>query len=149
MESGPGNIFWLKIEKTQKIHDFRPKKRGVIFLPPPPPQLPQKSGFQVRGVGGDALDNWGMCLLDKIMILQGVKLTIQPLGVGHANRPKKAQKGGYVAFSPTYAYLALIQQPLRGDFHVPLDSLSIWVLKYPYCHQMITQTHPRGNGRFS
>ena len=21
------------------------------------------------------------------------------------------------------------------------------VLKYPYCHQMITQTHPRGNKR--
>ena len=31
------------------------------------------------------------------MILQGVKLTIQPLGVGYANRPKM---GGYVAFSP-------------------------------------------------
>ena len=34
------------------------------------------------------------------MILQGVKLTIQPLGVGYANRPKKAKTGGYVAFSP-------------------------------------------------
>ena len=34
------------------------------------------------------------------MILQGVKLTIQPLGVGYANRPKKARMGGYVAFSP-------------------------------------------------
>ena len=42
------------------------------------------------------------------MILQGVKLTIQPLGVGYANRPKKAQMGGYVAFSPIYACLALI-----------------------------------------
>ena len=30
------------------------------------------------------------------------------------------------------------QWPLRG---------SPWVLKYPYCHQMITQTHPRGNRR--
>ena len=37
-----------------------------------------------------------MRLLDKIMILQGVKLTIQPLGVGYANRPKKAQNGGGV-----------------------------------------------------
>ena len=27
--------------------------------------------------------------------------------------------------------------------------VSPWVLKYPYCHQMITQTHPRGNGRVS
>ena len=34
------------------------------------------------------------------MILQGVKPTIQPLGVGYANRPKKAKMGGYVAFSP-------------------------------------------------
>ena len=43
------------------------------------------------------------------MILQGVKLTIQPLGVGYANGPKKAQNGvGYVAFSPIYACLALI-----------------------------------------
>ena len=42
------------------------------------------------------------------MILQGVKLTIQPLGVGYANRPKKAKMGGYVAFSHIYACLALI-----------------------------------------
>ena len=32
------------------------------------------------------------------------------------------------------------QWPLRG---------SPWVLKYPYCHHMITQTHPRGNRRAS
>ena len=37
------------------------------------------------------------------MILQGVKLTIQPLGVGYANRLKKAQNGRYVVFSPIYA----------------------------------------------
>ena len=53
------------------------------------------------GPGGSGpKTHWGMRLLDKIMILQGVKLTIQPLGVGHANRPKKAKMGGYVAFSP-------------------------------------------------
>ena len=34
------------------------------------------------------------------MILQGVIPTIPPLGVGYANRPKKAKMGGYVAFSP-------------------------------------------------
>ena len=39
------------------------------------------------------------------MILQGVKLTIQPLGVGYANSPKMAKMGGYVAFSPIYACL--------------------------------------------
>ena len=32
------------------------------------------------------------------------------------------------------------QRPLRG---------SLWVLKYPYCHQMITQTHPTGDKRIS
>ena len=32
------------------------------------------------------------------------------------------------------------QWPLHG---------SPWVLKYPYCHQLITQTHPRGNERVS
>ena len=30
------------------------------------------------------------------------------------------------------------QWPLRG---------SPWAFKYPYCHQMITQTHRRGNQR--
>ena len=53
------------------------------------------------GLGGSGpKTHWGMRLLDKIMILQGVKLTIQPLGVGYANRPKKVKMGGYVAFSP-------------------------------------------------
>ena len=88
---------------------------GVIsstFLTPPP--LPQKPKKWVSS-GGGGLDgsgpktHWGMCLLDKIMILQGAKQTIQPLGVGYAKRPKKAQKGGgYVAFSPMYACLTLI-----------------------------------------
>ena len=38
------------------------------------------------------------------MILQEVKLTIQPLGVGYANRPKKAKMGGHVAL---YGYIRL------------------------------------------
>ena len=79
---------------------------GVIsstFLTPPPP-LPQKPKKWVSSGGG--LDgsgpntHWGMCLLDKIMILHGVKLTIQPLGVGYAKRPKKAQKGGVCGVFP-------------------------------------------------
>ena len=37
--------------------------------------------------------HWGVLLLDKVMILQGVKPTNQPLGIGYANRPKKAQNG--------------------------------------------------------
>ena len=32
------------------------------------------------------------------------------------------------------------QRPIRG---------SLWVVKYPYCHQMTTQTHPRGDKRVS
>ena len=95
---------------------FDPKKGGLIFSTfltpphPPPPLKPQKSGFQVGGgLGGSGpKTHWGMRLLDKIMILQGVKRTIQPLGVGYANRPKKAKMGGYVAFSHIYACLALI-----------------------------------------
>ena len=43
------------------------------------------------------------------MILQGVKQTIQPLEVGYANRPKKAQKGGVSDIFPyIHAYVALI-----------------------------------------
>ena len=97
---------------------FDPKKGGVIFLdifdppltpptPPTPPSKPEKSGFQVGGVWGGSgpKTHWGMRLLDKIMILQGVTLTIQPLGVGYANRPKW---GGMWRFPHIYACLALI-----------------------------------------
>ena len=112
----PETLFQLKIEKNQKIHDFRPKKGGVIFFgifaPPPPPTSLKTSKKWVSsggGLGGSGpKTHWGMRLLDKITILQGVKLTIQPLGVGYANRPKMAKMGGYVAFSPIYACLALI-----------------------------------------
>ena len=38
------------------------------------------------------------------------------------------------------AWARWAQWPLRG---------SPWALKYPYWHQMITQTHPRGNRRVS
>ena len=34
------------------------------------------------------------------MILQGVKLTIQPLGVGYANSPKMAKMGGVCGVFP-------------------------------------------------
>ena len=87
---------------------FDPKKGGGHFLTPPPrppPHLPQnlkKVGFKWGGgLGGSGpKTHCGMRLLDKRMILQGVKLTIEPLGVGYANRPKKGQNGGYVAFPP-------------------------------------------------
>ena len=105
------HFFTSKLKQNQKIHDFRPKKGGGHFLTPPPhlPQNLKKVGFKWGGLGGSGpKTHWGMRLLDKIMILQGVKLTIEPLGVGYVNRPKKAQNGGYVAFSPIYACLALI-----------------------------------------
>ena len=83
---------------------FDPKKGGS-FLPPPPPHLPQnlkKVGFKWGGVlgGSGPKTHWGMRLLDKIMILQGVKLTIQPLGVGYANSFQKGQNGGVCGVSP-------------------------------------------------
>ena len=82
---------------------FDPKKGGVI-PPPPLPQNLKKVGFKWGGFGGVRTKNsLGMRLLDKILILQGIKLTIQPLGVRYANSPKMAQKGGFVAFSPTPA----------------------------------------------
>ena len=110
------HFFGSKSKKTKRFMIFNPKKGTVIFstfltppptppTPPPPPHLPQnlkKVGFKWGGSRGGSgpKTHWGMRLLDKIMILQGVKLTIQPLGVGYANRPKKAKMGGYVAFSP-------------------------------------------------
>ena len=103
------HFFGSKSKKAKRFVIFDPKKGGVIFLnpppqPPPPPHLPEnlkKVGFKWGGLGGSGpKTHWGMRLLDKIMILQGVKLTIQPFGVGYANRPKKAKNGGYVAFSP-------------------------------------------------
>ena len=80
---------------------FNPKRGGQFFdIPPPPtPSQPQKSGFQVVGSRASGpKTQGGMHFLDKIMILQGV----QPIEVGYANSPKKAQKGGYVVFSPIY-----------------------------------------------
>ena len=90
---------------------FDQKKGGVIFFdifdspphPPPPPSVKTSKKWVSSGggLGGSGpKTHWGMRLLDKIMILQGAKLTIQPFGVGYANRPKKAKMRGYVAFSP-------------------------------------------------
>ena len=108
--------FMIFDPKKGKIHDFRPKKGGVDFLTPPPAPPPslktsKKWVSSGRGWGGSGPKaHWGMRLLDKIMILQGVKLIIQPLGVGYANGPKKAQNwgGGMWHFPHIYACLALI-----------------------------------------
>ena len=56
MEPGPGNTFSAQNQKNQKIHDFRPKKRGVVFwtfLTPPPPSLKtSKKWVSSGGVSG-------------------------------------------------------------------------------------------------
>ena len=69
----PKTLFQLKSKKNQMINDFQHKKGGYIFDPHPTP--PQKSGFQVGEVWGasDQKLIGGGCLLDKIMILQGVQ----------------------------------------------------------------------------
>ena len=105
---------------------FDPKNGGVNFFdifdpptphppPPPPPHPPTSLKTSKKwvssggGLGGSGpKTHWGVRLLDKITILQGLELTIQPLGVGYANRPKMAKMGGYVPFSPIYSCLALI-----------------------------------------
>ena len=55
------------------------------------------------------------------MILQGVKQMIQPLEVGYANSPKKAQKGGM--WFGVFPCIRLPGLDLRGDFQVSLNSL--------------------------
>ena len=83
---------------------FDPKKGGVVFstlLTPPPHRLAtslkksKQVGFKWGGgLGGSGpKSHWAVHLLDKIMILQGVKQTIQTLEVGYVNRPKG---GGYI-----------------------------------------------------
>ena len=101
------HFFGSKWKKIKRFMIFGQKLGGgglSTFLTPPlkSPKKRVSSGGG-GGLGGSGpKTHWGMCLLDKIMILQGVKQTIQPLGVGYANSPKKAQKGGYVVFSPIY-----------------------------------------------
>ena len=53
------------------------------------------------------------------------------------NSPSKSNFG---AFGGPMARATWAQRPPRG---------SPWVLKYPYCHQMITQTQPRADRQVS
>ena len=65
---------------------------GVHFFDPPPhlPQNLKKVGVKWGGLGGSGpKTHWGMRLLDKTMILQGVKLTHVHCGTG-------VQAGGHV-----------------------------------------------------
>ena len=96
------HFFGLKSKKTKRFIIFNPQKGGSFFDPPPISLKTSKKWVSSRGGGGGSgpKTHWGMRLLDKIMILQEVKLTIQPLGVGYANRPKKAQNGGVCGVFP-------------------------------------------------
>ena len=71
-----------------------------------------------RWGGGDENEkiHWGIIFSPKMMVLQGVRHPVPYLGVSYVNDPKKS--GG-------------IWRPC--------------LLKYPYCHQIITQTHPEGD----
>ena len=91
MESGPGNSFPAQNrKKTKRFMIFDQKKGGGSFFdatPAPHPTLPlqtsKKVGFKWGGGGAGGpgpKTHWGVCLLDKIMILQRVELTIQVLG---------------------------------------------------------------------
>ena len=103
MESGLGNTSSAQNrKKTKRFVIFDPKKGGSFFDPPPTSLKTSKKWFQVGGVGGGSgpKTHWEMRLLDKIMIFQGVKLTIQPLGVGYANMPKKPKMGGVCGVFP-------------------------------------------------
>ena len=105
----PETLFRLKIvKKTKRFMIFDPKKGESFFRHPPPPPRPPSLKTSKKwvssgegGLGGSRpKTHWGVHLLDKIMILQGVKQTIQPLRVGYANRPKKAQNGGVCGVFP-------------------------------------------------
>ena len=97
MELGAINTFLGSRSKKTKIFMIFDLKKGGgsdIFAPPPPhpPSKAPNSGLQVgAGAGGGGgsgpKTHWGMCLLDRIMILQGVKQTIQPLEVRYRMGP--------------------------------------------------------------
>ena len=60
------------------------------------------------------------------------------MGLGNrlCNAIEPPTNSSFEAFGGAMAWARLAQWPLCG---------SPWVLKYPYCHQMIIQTHLRGN----
>ena len=80
MDSGPINTFLARNQKNQKLRDFQPQKGGAtfstFFSPNPPSKKWVSSGGGPRGVPTkNSFYHWGMCLLDRIMILQGAKPT--------------------------------------------------------------------------
>ena len=125
---------------------------GGSLFDPTPLSKAQKSGSQVGGgggLGGRDQNSLGDAFIGQIMILQGVKLTIQPLGVGYANRPKEAQTGAVCGVFPYIrACVALIQQPLRGD-SMPLASPPRREANSQPISQSVTQAVTWGVGQAS
>ena len=86
--------------------------------------------------------HWGIVLLGKIMILQGVGHPISCLGVCYANDPKK---GGYTTPAPALD----LTTSLRGDLQLttyqtsPLDLLVSAPCPAPYCAQSETDWCPQ------
>ena len=98
-------------------HCLEPSQRKLLTPPPtPPPPPPHKKVIsRFRGYKPQNQKiHWGMVLLGKIMILQGVGHQISCLGVCYANDPKK---GGYTTPAPALD----LTTSLRGDF-----SLHLW-----------------------
>ena len=69
---------------------------------------------------------------------RGWKLLKQFVHTPNATEPPT--NSNFEAFGGPMARATWAQWPVRG---------SPWALKYPYCHQMITQTQARGNRRVS
>ena len=96
-------------------HCLEPSQRKLLTPPPSPtpphPHPPLKKVISSsRGYRPQNQKiHWGMVLLGKIMILQGVGHQISCLGVCYANDPKK---GGYTTPAPALD----LTTSLRGDF---------------------------------
>ena len=107
-------FFCSKSKKPKRFMIFEPqnKGRGSFSDPPPTPTCLKSSKKWVSGKGDLGVSgpktHWGMHLLDNVMSLQRVIPTIQPLGVGYANRPQKAQNGGLCGVFP---YIRAFQPP--------------------------------------
>ena len=116
MQLGQENSFSAQNCKETKLHDVglkKSKSRGRLLTIPTtrPLLIPQKVGFNLAGSQVSDQKSFGNVLLrTKKKILHGVEQTIQPLGVGYANRSTKTPKnGGLCAVFPCLrAPLALI-----------------------------------------
>ena len=149
---------------------FRPKKRGGYFFdiidPLPTPTSLKSSKKWVAGGGGvETKNSFGDAFIGQINDFTKMIPTTQPLGVGYANRPKKARNGGVCGISPyVRACLALIVlpsaspprresipsniQPKWGKNYINTGEIThyiswMFLLGDPlYNHEFVKKTHP-------